>query len=178
MERKQIDLAESPIRLIDGWIERAKKEEDVLFKFVGYWIAFTQMYNQNNDRDAVSEITLIKEFCSRNISIIYEAIDFDAEYMRIFKERPILRWTDMTDRYDWRGGRDYITERIMTKFSHYSGKPYFERNCKEAADYYVKICNPRTRPADRAEVLSCRFIGFAAISFMEKRIRTQNETTS
>lgn len=153
MDRNQIDFVQSPIRLIDGWMERASNEEDVLFKFVAYWLAFTQMYNYGIDEDEISEIGRIKRFCRGNNETIFNIVDFEADYMKIFKERPILRWTDTSDRYDWREGPDFIAERIMTKFSRYREQESFERNCREAAKYYVNICNPRYSKRERAEAL-------------------------
>ena len=148
-----IDFAECPVNLIDGWIKRGNDEPDILFKFVAYWIAFNQMYNLEDVNETMSERKAIEQFCIKQCDTIIDALDFGADYMKIFKERPILRWLDTTGRYDWREGKEFVADMIMERLSFRKDRPYFEKNCKEAAAYYVNICNPRCRNSDKAIAL-------------------------
>ena len=152
MEEKRIHLEGCPHKLVDGWIERGNKEEDVLFKFVSYWIALNQMYNYRGDEND-SEASKIKAFGRKHDRIIIYALDFQAEYMKIFKERPILGWFDRADRYDWREGEDFVAERMMQKFSYLQNRPRFESNIRDAAKYYVRICDSNCRSKNKSEAL-------------------------
>ena len=152
MVNKGIHLAECPHKLVNGWIERGNKEEDVLFKFVSYWIAINQLYNYHGDEDD-SESERIKAFSRKYYKEIAATVDYQADYMKIFKERPILRWYDTTDRYDWRMGNEFVSERIMNKFSNRQDMPYFESNCKDAARCYVRICDPKYNDSFKSEAL-------------------------
>ena len=152
MNSKKINWIECPPKLVDGWIDRGRQEDDVLFKFVSFWIAMNQLYNLHGDENE-SEISRIKEFARNKHRIIDDNVDYQAGYMKIFKERPILGWFDTTDRYDWREGPDFVAERIMNRFQHRSDRQYLETNCRDAANNYVRICDPRCRSKDKAEAL-------------------------
>jgi hypothetical protein len=47
-----------------------------------------------------SETQRIQQFCDRYGRIIFDSLDFDADYMKIFKERPIVKGLDMSGIYD------------------------------------------------------------------------------
>ena len=158
----ELDLYDAPYKLIDMWIQRGDgqyldKENDKdkeLFRFIYYWIAFNQMYNFVSDFDEDKSETLrIKQFCDRYGRIIFDSLDFDADYMKIFKERPIVKWFDMPGIYDWRQGEKGVEEFVRNRFKGRSNSRDFDKYCKDTAKNYVGICNPRGSNSERAEAL-------------------------
>ena len=152
MDDKMIHLDDCPRKLVSGWIARGNKENDVLFKFVSYWIALNQLYNFDGD-DNKKERSRIKSFSRKYAQKIVEALEFNADYMKIFKERPILAGFNTTGEYDWKEEPDSIAQKIINRFKSHKGRLYFESNCKDAANYYVWMNNPNRESEDKAEAL-------------------------
>ncbi len=59
-----------PAQLFRRWYRMGKEEEDAVFRFVAYWIAFNQLYNYGiTDFETESETSRIYDYCKKNIAI-------------------------------------------------------------------------------------------------------------
>ena len=94
------------------------REEDDIFKFVAYWLAFIQLYNFDNYGDEeVSETTRIIDYCDKHIDELSDAINFENGYMKVFKERPIISGTSTVGIIHWQQDEETIARFVKERLN-------------------------------------------------------------
>ncbi len=77
---------------VQGWYERGKEEEDIIFKFVSYFIAFNFLYRQNNETGPDKES--MKNYVTSTVQrfypgdFVFELISPNSEYYRPSSKLP------------------------------------------------------------------------------------------
>lgn len=162
MKSNYLHMDSCPSDLAKGWYERGKEEvnrttgayddrNDVadLFRFVSYWIAFNHLYNYGiDDIEETDEITRIKNYCDDHMETLINLIDFDAEYMNVFKDRPILSWQGSPNQFDWSSpnAEEYIANSLFRRYNRLSIKK-LRAKCRYAAQDFINI-NDNSKPVE------------------------------
>ena len=97
---KSIYYDEEAYRIAINWYEKGTEEEDSVFAFVSFWIVMNQLYNYGQLRTESDRVRL-NEYIKRNKEDLIKIIDFDAEYLDVFMENPVLDGKLMPLGIDW-----------------------------------------------------------------------------
>ena len=153
MGKDYLHTDDCPSTIAREWLERGKHETDELFKFVSYWIVFNHLYNYGVDDFDEKEASRIKDFCKKHSEALSEVLDFDADYLKPLKERPVIPGSGRVGIIDWREDEDYLAERIYEIISRNRVGSHKEEISRFVAKDYKNICNPRAKLKYRVESL-------------------------
>ena len=154
-------ISEYDARITEKWFALGNREEDDIFKFVAYWLAFIQLYNFDNYGDEeVSETTRIIDYCDKHIDELSDAIDFENGYMKVFKERPIISGASTVGIIHWQQDEETIARFVKERLncnSYYKHKEDNEvtKAAKKIAKNFKAICNPTAEITERVKSLFC-----------------------
>ena len=153
MDKDYLHIDDCPSTIAREWLDRGQRETDELYKFVSYWIVFNHLYNYGIDDFDEIETIRIKDFCKKHSEVLAEVLDFNAEYLKPLKERPVIPGPGRVGIIDWKGDVDYLTERIYEIISRNRESSHKEEISRFVAKDYQNICNPKAKLEYRVESL-------------------------
>lgn len=151
-------VSDYDIKITREWFRRGRMESDPVFKFVSYWLAFIQLFNyglSKFDLEQEGESTRIIDYCKDKTDILYDLIDFDADYLKVFRDRPVVKGTEKTGRIDVQQNRAEIEELIKKQLDKTNDKTNSSDDIQKIAKDYKTLCNPKASNKDKVKALFC-----------------------
>ncbi len=133
-----------------------QNEPNDVFRFVAYWIAFIQLVNRDTIApEHVGETTRIKDYCKSKADKLVKVIDFDADYMSVFKERPIVKGTERVSRIHRDNTKEYIEDCVLRELETRGDLVNSSDDISKIAQDFKNITNPNADMKVRIPSLFC-----------------------
>lgn len=133
-----------------------QNEPNDVFRFVAYWLAFIQLVNRDTIApEHISETRRIKDYCKSKVDKLAEVIDFDADYMSIFKERPIVKGTERVGRIHRDNKKEYIEDCVLRELETRGDLVNSRDDISKIAQDFKNITNPYADMKIRIPSLFC-----------------------
>ncbi len=144
-------ISDFPEIIVNEWFDKGKKE-DVVFKFICYWIAFNHLYNYGVILfDPPYEKNRIRKYCTKNMDTLLSDIDFEKLDLSEFYKSPVLPGSATIEEDESGDPEINLIKRITKALSE-----GHRRTEKEAGDIAYDFC--ALRGEDKREKIIALFM--------------------
>lgn len=141
---------EAPVTIAREWFDRGRRESDAVFAFISYWITFNQLYNygradEGTDRDR------IRDFIRQHADAFITCLDFDADYLDVFMESPVMAGSVRAPELDWSyGSVGMLTDKL---YDAVGSESYIHKKCGDIVRNHIKLIDDDIDPLKRIMIL-------------------------
>lgn len=138
------------------WITLGDKEEDDVFKFTAYWLAFVQLFNYRHDKqEEKSESSRITQYCKEKADILVHIIDFENTYLDEFKKQPVVKGTESISKDHNEKSITLIERHVKETLKRKKDSINSRDDIGKIAQDYCNICDSLVNPKRRVISLFC-----------------------
>ncbi len=152
MNRKfaPVHTDEAPFIIAREWFDRGSRESDSVYAFISYWITFNQLYNYDAE-DIGSDRDKIMDFIRRHSDIFISCVDFNADYLDVFMESPVMAEDVRAPELDW----SYESEHALTDrlYAAVGSRVYNRRKCADIVAGHIDLIDDDIAPLKRIRIL-------------------------